>query len=470
MATVEDRALDRRYAVEHNVVILDGETARPRQVTIQERMQSLGVPGIAVAVVHEGDLDWTGGYGLRDTGLGSPVETHTLFQAGSISKPVAALAALRLVDEGVLELDRDVNELLTSWHVPVDPSLADTPVSPVTLRGLLSHTAGLTVHGFPGYGRDEKQPTLIQVLNGEPPANTSPVVVDIPPGTKFRYSGGGYSVMQQLLVDVLHKPFPAIMDDLVLAPMGMKESTYRQPLPEEWHTAAATGYRSDGKAVEGGWHVYPEMAAAGLWSTPRDLVRFALALEEARTGKSGALLSQEIAREMFTPQVEGHIGLGIFFSGPEGSRRFGHDGADAGFQCSLIMYIGRGMGACVMTNSDTGSAVAADVLKTVARVYEWPDFIEERVVAPIDRTRFHACVGEYMSSGGNRAQVTLEGAALILHLQSLHMPLFPHSETHLFTPTLPGLIEVVRGDGDTVTTLIYREGEREVVLAREKAW
>lgn len=221
-------------------------------------MSAYRVPGVSIAIIHNGSIEWAQGFGAAQVG-GGPVTTETLFQAGSISKPVAAMAALHLVEKGTLALDSDVNQALTSWKIPAS---AAAPGAVVTLRELLSHTAGLTVHGFPGYAAGTPIPTLVQVLDGEKPANTAPVRLEAAPGSRWKYSGGGYTVMQQLLLDVSHQPFPKLMHDTVLAPIGMTRSTYEQPLPTELRSGAATPYKANGAPVEGGFHIYPEMAAA----------------------------------------------------------------------------------------------------------------------------------------------------------------------------------------------------------------
>jgi len=253
--------------------------------TLAERMKHHDVPGVSIAVVHDGRLEWARGYGLSDIEREKAVMPDTLFQAGSVSKPVAALSALRLAQAGQIDLAEDVNTKLTSWQVSPNEW---TKIRPVTVRNLLSHTAGTTVHGFPGYARDEGRPSTVDVLDGN--GNTDPVRVDLEPASEWRYSGGGYTVMQLLVSDVAGEPFADVMRATVLNPIGMRSSTYEQPLPESLHERAAAGYRADGTKVEGGWHVYPEMAAAGLWTTPSDLARYIIAIQRIRAGREGGVL------------------------------------------------------------------------------------------------------------------------------------------------------------------------------------
>ncbi|HEX2853769.1 MAG TPA: serine hydrolase domain-containing protein [Opitutaceae bacterium] len=247
--------------------------ADTRDDAIVALMQKRNVPGLSLAVVAEGRIVRARGYGVIESGGSTPVTEHTLFQAGSVSKPVAAFGALRPVDSGRLSLDANVNAALKSWKVPENEF---TATEKVTLRRLLSHTAGLTVHGFPGYAVGATQPNLVQVLSGEKPANTPAVRADIVPGSKWRYSGGGYTAMQQLVIDVSGRPYPEFMHDTVLEPLGMLAGTFEQPLSQADAAKTATDHFQRAP-VKGRWPVYPEMAAAGLWTTASDLARFELA-------------------------------------------------------------------------------------------------------------------------------------------------------------------------------------------------
>src|SRR5215203_2156218 len=248
--------------------------------SLEERLRYYKVPGVSVAVIRDFKVEWARGYGFKDAESREPVTERTLFQAGSISKPVAAMTILKKVEQGKLSLDEDVNAKLVSWKLPENELTAKKKV---TLANLLSHTAGLTVHGFPGYAAGEKLPTVPQVLDGAPPANTEPVRVDLEPGTRFRYSGGGTTIAQLLLTDTERRPFPDIARETVLAPLGMTDSGYEQPLPAARARLAATGYRADGKPVEGKFHVYPEMAAA---SSTRSAVSTSTSATTARTRAS----------------------------------------------------------------------------------------------------------------------------------------------------------------------------------------
>jgi CubicO group peptidase (beta-lactamase class C family) len=341
----------------------------PAPASLESRMRHYHVPGVSVAVIADGRIDWARGYGVTEADATQRVDTATLFQGASISKVVTTVAALRLVEQGRLGLDEDVNARLTAWRVPESPY---TREQKVTLRRILTHTSGLTVSGFAGYPRGEPVPTLLQVLRGDPPANSEAIRPGAVPGSVQRYSGGGFTVAQLLIGEAAGLPFETALDRLVLRPVGMIHSTFQQPLPGSLEREAASGHRADGSPVAGRWRTHPEQAAAGLWSTPSDLARFAIAIQRAAAGQGGGLLSPAMAREMVTPQV-GPSGLGFVVMG-EGERRiFRHSGSNAGFRARMVAYVGGGRGAVVMTNGDAGEALIDEILASIARAYGWPE-------------------------------------------------------------------------------------------------
>ncbi len=244
---------------------------------VRAQMAQRQIRGLSLAIIQNGKIVLAKAWGVTDDGSHAPVTPATLFQAGSISKPVSALGALHLVEAGKLSLDADVNGYLTTWKVPGN---SFTATEKVTLRRLLSHSAGMTVHGFPGYDVSVGMPPLVQVLDGTPPANTPAIRVDTTPGAIWRYSGGGFTVMQQMVIDVTGQPFPRFMQETVLGPIGMTASSFEQPQPPARAALTAAGYYADRTPVRGRWHLYPEMAAAGLWTTPTDLAKFAIEIQE----------------------------------------------------------------------------------------------------------------------------------------------------------------------------------------------
>lgn len=395
-------------------------------MTIAERLKFYHVPGASVALIQGGTVEWARGYGLTSADGGQPVTASTLFQAASISKHVAAMVALHLVDEGKLALDEDVNLKLRSWKVPENDF---TKTEKVTLRRLLNHSAGLTVHGFPGYEAGSPLPTLVELLDGQKPANTPPIRVDVTPGTLWRYSGGGYEVMQQLVIDVGGKPFPQLAREFVLDPLGMARSTYEQPLPAARKDEAATAHDAQGRPLKGKYHTYPEMTAAGLWTTPSDLARVVL---ELQTG--GHVLKAATQREMLT-KVLGDYGLGLGLGEKDGQKSFSHGGSNAGFQCMMFAYLNGGRGAVVMTNGDRGSALTSEILRSIAAEYRWPDYQQqEKTVAVVGEDTLRSYAGAYQIPNGPKLIVKTEKGRLWVTLpRGEDVELFPESATSFFS-------------------------------------
>lgn len=350
------------------VIRVQGEPAKTH--TLSERMAYYGVPGVSVAVLANGKLEWARGFGVADAETGAPVTPQTLFQAASISKPVTALGALRLVEEGLIDLDRDVNEYLGEWKVPQGRQSAK---SPVTVRRLLSHTAGMTIHGFPGYSAGAVVPTLIQVLNGEPPANTEAVRNDVEPGKEWRYSGGGYTVLQLLMTELTGREFAPLLAEKVFEPLGLKNTTYEQaPVGSRWKDVASA-HDERGRRIKGRFHTYPELAAAGLWTTPSDLLAIAAEVQGSLRGRSNRILGREMTELLLTPGRH-DWGLGFSTFGSEGRRYFGHGGSNAGFRCRLVASKAGKFGAAVMTNGERGNYLYEELLRAIAVQYDWPGF------------------------------------------------------------------------------------------------
>ncbi len=388
---------------------------------ILDRMAEHCVPGVSVAIINDGQVAEEHVYGDRTADTSSPVTPTTLFQACSISKPVTAMGMLRLVEQGRLDLDADVNDHLKSWRVPANGGWQPR----VTLRQIVSHSAGLTAHGFPGYPRGQSLPTLVQVLSGIAPANTEGVRVDIAPGVQFRYSGGGTTVMQLLLEEVTGVAIAELLRELVLEPLRMEHSTFEQPLPDARSDEAATAHHTDGSPIEGDWHTYPEQGAAGLWTTPGDLIRFALGIQRAVAGGVDGPISTAMAEQMLTAQTPptpgadrigglNAVGLGPFVRWEEGrTTYFGHSGGNEGFRCHLMAHRDDGVGAAVMTNSDSGSWVVMDAFNAIAREHAWPGYVSEPFDAPPPRgPGLDQFTGVFVLPSGVRLDVTRVGDQL----------------------------------------------------------
>ena len=373
-------------------------------------MKHWKVPGLSIAVVRDFKVEWARSYGVKDIETNEPVTTETLFQAGSISKPVAAMVALKRVQDGKISLDENINSKLQTWKLPDNEFTAKKKV---TLANLLSHTGGLTVHGFPGYAAGAKIPTLPQVLDGTEPANTEAVRVNMEPGTRFRYSGGGTTIAQLAIMDIEKKPYPQIAAETVLGPLKMTNSTYSQPLPDDWRKKAASGHRRDGSLVAGKIHVYPEMAAAGLWTTPTDLAKFAIEVQLSYAGRSNKILTKELTEKMVTPFME-DVGLGFFIDKRGNAVYFGHDGADEGFRAQLLMNREKGYGAVVMVNSDNGQ-IMPEVLRSIAREYNWDEFLPPvNEIITLEATKLDEYTGRFRVNPDRVLTIAREEGKLIV--------------------------------------------------------
>jgi CubicO group peptidase (beta-lactamase class C family) len=409
-------------------IVLHGQ---PAAMKLTERMTYYRVPGVSIAVVNNGKIEWAKGYGVLEARGTNAVTALTRFQAASISKPLAAMAALSLVQAGKLNLDENVNLKLRSWQVPDSEFTKDQKV---TVRRLLNHSAGVTVEDVGSYVADEPLPTLAQALDGLKPAHSPPIRVDVVPGTKWRYSGGGYSVVQQLLIDVTGKPFAELMQELVLRKIGMTHSTFDQPLPHDLEASAATGHDMYGKPLEGRWHIFPQAAAAGLWTTPTDLAQFAIELQKSYDGRSNRVLSVDMTREMLTKQL-GAYGLGLWLGGKEKITNFSHAGQNEGYTCILVAYLDTGKGAVIMTNGDRGGGLFSELLRAIAREYGWPDYQPiEKTVADVNPAVYRSYVGDY-DANGILATITTDGEQLFALASPLgpeRIRLYPSAEDRFF--------------------------------------
>ncbi|HEY3815383.1 MAG TPA: serine hydrolase [Caulobacteraceae bacterium] len=435
-------------------ILVKGEPAPA--MTLADRMRDLHVPGVSIAYFKNGHLVWARGYGYADVAHQVPVTPDTLFQAGSISKPLSAMAALKLVQEGRLNLDEDVNARLKAWKVPDSPFTAQEKV---TLRRLLSHTAGLTVHGFEGYERSAPLPTLMQVLNGAKPANSAPVVVNLTPGTKWVYSGGGYVVAELLMQETTGEPFAQFMRETVLQPSGMDASTYEQPLPVARQGVASLAYDNKGVMTPGGWNVYPEQTAAGLWTTPSDLARWSIELQNEADGKSSRILTPATAHAMLTPGL-GEWGLGLNIP-KDGPPRFGHGGANVGFRNDFLAFIGGDReGFAIMTNSDNGGELISELERALAATYGWPiDRPQEMAAVVVPAATLAPYAGVYEEPQIGKLIITVKDGRLYLTIPALQadpMETRTASPTSFFAP-LSGIVgEFQRAADGSVAGLVLK--------------
>ena len=391
-------------------------------------MEKLNIPGVSVAVINDGRIEWMKSYGLKEAG-GASLDEETLFQAGSVSKPVVAMAVLSLVEEGKLDLDTDINTYLTSWKVPENEF---TQKEKVTLRRLLSHTAGISSFDIDDGAPSGTVPTLLQILNGEPPAKTGPITVDMEPGSQWRYSNEGYAVVQQLLIDIEGKSFPDILKERVLVPSGMKHSTFEQPLPPEKLEKAATGHIGDGEPIEGKAWTYANMGAGGLWTTPSDLAKFLIAIQKSYSGESNKVLSKEMTETMLTVQM-GSAALGLGITGDGEAKSFGHSGHNRGFLSRIKAFVHDGRGVAIIANSNKAIPLLQGITFAVAKEYGWPGPAPLEVEPyDIGIEDLKAYTGRYVIAENYFVTISIEGEHLkISHFEGEDI-LIPASDTRFY--------------------------------------
>ena len=443
---------------------------------LRDRMRAYHVPGLSIAVIDRWHVVFAKGYGVKTFGTTNPVDSTTIFLAGSISKPVFTSGFLRTVEARGISLDADVNTLLTSWHLPESRF---TEHEKVTLRRLLTHTAGLTVWGFPGYELGAPIPTVPQVLDGAAPANTPAVRNDTTPGARWLYSGGGITIAQLVATDVSGEAFPRLMDSLMLRPAGMTRSTYENPLPVARRAEAASGHEKIDTPVPGGFHVYPEMAAAGLWTTPSDLSRWAIALSHSYRGEPGGVLSTAMARQMVSKQVHqqppygnGYWGLGVEVEGDGDSLSFSHGGRDEGFVANVVMWPNLGRGLVIMMNGVQGGLMT-EIARAFAEEYGLgasPRIDRKEVVLPA--AKLASYVGHYVGVV-NRDTIRVDvralpsgRLALDISAPSRTLPLVPVADTTFVDMEDGGQWTFAR-DANGTMALETGQGPRRTRLVRQ---
>ena len=427
-----------------------------------DRMAYYKIEGVSVAVIHNYKIEWAKGYGWADDSLKIPVTTQTLFQAASISKSLNSVGVLKLVQDKKIDLYADINTYLTTWKFPYDSLSKGKKIS---MANLLSHTGGLTVHGFGGYEKGEAIPTIVQILDGKKPANSDPIRSMYEPGLKSEYSGGGITISQLIVMDVTHQPYDKYMYEHVLKPLGMTSSTYSQPPVGVKPELLATGYRPDGKELKGKYHIYPEQAAAGLWTNPTDLSKYIIETQLAYAGKSHKVLNKEITHIRLTPYLNRNAALGVFIDNLDSTKYFEHGGANEGFRCQYYGSLEDGNGVVVMVNSDNGDIIP-EIVNSVAKVYSFKGLYRSKLrkIVAVADTVLQSYIGDYelepkfiltISREGNHlyGQATGQGKSEI----------FPETQNKFFLKTAQFIeLEFIKNDkGEIGKLLLYQNGTHE---------
>ena len=423
--------------------------------SIEERMLSYKVPGVSIAVINDYKIEWVKGYGWADVDEQRPVTAQTRFQAASISKSLNAVGVLRLAQDGVIDLNSDINQYLTSWKFPYDSITGDKKI---TMLNLLSHTAGLTIHGFPGYAKGVALPAITDILDGRAPANTGAVRSQSEPEIRAQYSGGGTTILQLIVEDITRQPYAEYMHNRVFTPMKISGSSYSQP-PLADARLLATAYIANMEEVQGKYHIYPEQAAAGLWTNPTDLAKYVIELQLAYAGRSGKLFSQETARLMLTPFMENNATIsgglaapGLFIERMGDETYFQHSGSNRGFLCQYYGSLSNGKGVVVMTNA-SNSGIIREIINSVATVYNWKEFynpIVKETITPLDLDKYQ---GKYITSNGSTYDIFRRDNELFIS-NNLPRQIYFTSEADFFVTEARGDYKFLFDDSGKVTGFI----------------
>jgi CubicO group peptidase (beta-lactamase class C family) len=433
-------------------------------MNLQERMAFYKVKGLSVAVISNYKIVWAKGYGWADEAAKKTVTTQTVFQAASISKSLNGVGVLKLAQDKKLDLYRDINDYLLTWKFPYD-SLSKG--KKITAAHLLSHTAGLSVHGFPGYANDDTIPSVPQILDGISPANTKAVRSLWQPGLRYKYSGGGTTISQQLLMDITKEPYHEYMWQKVLKPMGMLMSTYQLPPAAEKKPFLATGYKSDGKEIETKFHLYPEQAAAALWTNPTDLGHYIIETQLGLLGKPGKVLNPAMTRLRLTPYLDSNAALGVFIETRGGEKYFRHSGANEGFRSSYMGSLNNGNGVVVMVNSDNGRIIE-EVTNSVATVYGWKDFYKPviKTVFALPDSLLNAYTGNYLLDDDS-ISIQRKGNQLLLRLNNVEeFRMYFSSPAEFFMTDLPLEFRFEKDAAGKVSAFFLKQGGREMRAGR----
>ncbi|WP_336517756.1 serine hydrolase domain-containing protein [Pollutibacter soli] len=416
--------------VENNLglwVQIEGATNKN---SLKDRMAFYHINGVSIAVIKNYKLEWARGYGWADSAKQTPVTNATLFQAGSISKSLNGVGVLKLAQDKKLDLYADINGYLKTWKFPYD---SVSRGKKITTANLLSHTAGLTVHGFPGYENGTTIPSVPDILDGKKPqVNTAAVRSAFEPGLKFQYSGGGTTISQLMLADITGKAYEVWMFDNILKPLGMNNSTYSQSTSTDKEKWKATAYYNDGKPVKGQYHIYPEMGAAGLWTNPTDLAAYIIETQLALAGKSSKVLSPETTKLRLTPYIDSSAALGVFIVKKGDQRYFQHGGVDEGFVSVYYGSMENGNGVVVMVNSyNTG--ILNEIVNSVAKVYDWKGFYapQTKKTVKVNREILQSYEGKY-HVGNSDLLITAESDGLVLFQGDNKMNMYFISDTDFF--------------------------------------
>lgn len=439
-----------------------------KHFNIEERMHFYNISSISIAVINNSKIAWAKAYGLADVNDNRKADTHTLYQAASISKSINALCILKLAQEGKLDLDKDIRACLKTWTFP-DNDLSKGKT--ITLKNLLSHTAGLSTGGFRGYLKGDSLPSINQVLDGVPPANSDGVKPVLVPGTAKQYSGGGTLVTKKILIDNISADYAGLMKTTVSQPLGMTGSTFVQPLPAQYKNFAVA-YDINKKEMPGKYYVYPEQAPDGLWTNPTDYARFILSLQQSLK-EDGGFLNKKMAKEMITPVLEGSdAALGVFIKERGGEKYFTHTGANMGYRSIYYGSFNTGNGVVILINSDNDK-ILDELVNSVAVAYDWKGFYnpEVRKLVALPDTITNHYIGEYQSDHpALTIKIIRKNGELQLSARGngdFERMYFTGNDSFFLMSSPNTLAVITTADDSKTCNLVVKQGDKVLITARK---
>ncbi len=418
--------------------------------TLSDRMKYFNVPGVSIAVIKDHKVEWAKSYGVKEAGTTDSIGLNTLFQAASMSKPITAMIALKLEEENKIDLKQDINLQLKKWHIPDNEFTGKTAVTPELL---MLHMGGVNVPSFPGYPASDSIPDVLGVLNGTPPSNTEAVKVIFNPNTKWRYSGGGYTILQLLMEEATGTTFPRMMENYLFDPLKLKNSTFEHNLSAAQQNSIAKGHLENGKVVAGGYHKYPEKAAAGLWTTPMEYAEMIIDLEKSYIGEPGKILKPETSRKMLK-RYRGDMALGIVLKNSGDSLALAYGGWNEGYMCDVYSYLKSGSGVVIMTNSNNGYMLIQEIYRSLAKEYGWPDFKPASIkTVDVPSSVLAGYAGTYKATLEGNKELTFDlvqkSGFLYSVMDNKSYQLYPLSEREFLIPDQDWRFKIL--DGDKVT-------------------
>jgi CubicO group peptidase (beta-lactamase class C family) len=426
---------------------------QPEPLALRERMAFYRVPGLSVRAFDKSRAEWGEAFGEADAQTRRRLEPETIFQAGGLAQMMTAAAAFRLARDGSIDLDEDVRTRLKSWSFPADARL---PVGVLTLRRLLTHSAGLSDQILDGSGPDDALPTIAQILSGQKPAGNAPVwsPTRFGAGRKAWISEGGYVLVQQCLEEATGLPFEALMKRTIIDPLGLKNTLFAADLPEAWAGQAAVGHTREGAALPGRWRRYPETAAKGLWTTADDYAAFLCELLDEAMGRSEKLLAPAEARVLLSPQIE-NFAFGFLADGRGDDINFHFQARTAGFAAGFTVYPAKGQGIVLLTNSDNGEFLAEEILAACSKAYDWPHYKPmEKDVLRLAPETYRAFAGRFEVNPSYGLDITWEDYYLVIRPTGQAATKFYAEGQTLFYSTDPYIrIQFYKDKTGTVTSL-----------------